>query len=67
MYVSLFIILVALVVVQRAEIIYYKGNAERNFNLLSVSRELLWDLWDKYKSVCWKKNIFKKHYEKNRF
>lgn len=64
MYVSLFIVLVAIIVVQQAGIIYYKEESKRSQDLLSVTREVLCDLWEKYKSVCWKKNIFKKHYNK---
>ncbi len=62
---SLIIVLIALVIVQRAEIIYYKETATRHLDLLSVSRDLLGNLWEKYKYVCEKKNWFRKFCNKN--
>ncbi len=61
MYVSIIIVLIALVIVQRAEIIYFKEDIKRHSDLLSITRELLSSLWEKYKNVCKKKNGFRKH------
>lgn len=60
----LLIISITINIVQWAMCIIHKEEAKRSNDLLSVTREILCNLWEKYKNVCWKKNCWSKYYKK---